>query len=309
MRRPFRRRPEAPELDVVFVVAPQNRGWILEAICREVAERMDGPSAILDAGTELPAAKAYFFSHYSLFRNQPWHGAVQPERSLVWYTHPTHGPREARGIARQLARARAVVATSSVSADDLLQIGVPRRKVEVVIPGADPVRFRPHGRGGGAVGFCSAYYPRKAPEIVVDVAMALPERQVRLLGRGWEASPGFDDLVALPNFEYLESGYDDYPAFYASLDVLVSPSRLEGGPIPLLEAMMSNVVPVATRTGFAPDLIVDGVNGVLCDVGAPGAAFVDAIARADQLTADVRATVERYTWDAFAARILSLAGI
>jgi len=60
--------------------------------------------------------------------------------------------------------------------------------------------------------------------------------------------------------------------------------------------MMSNVVPVATRTGFAPDLIRDGENGYLCEIDAPLATIASLIDRALANTQDVRGTVEHLTW-------------
>ena len=54
-----------------------------------------------------------------------------------------------------------------------------------------------------------------------------------------------------------------YPDLYSKMDVFVSPSILEGGPVPILESMMSNCVPVASKTGFCPDIINHGQNGFL----------------------------------------------
>ena len=114
-------------------------------------------------------------------------------------------------------------------------------------------------------------------------------------------------LQALPNVEYVEAPYEDYPGLYARMDVLLSPSRLEGGPIPVIEAMMSNIVPVATRTGFCPDVIRDGENGFLFDAGASAVHIAALIERAYALPADVRAGVEGLSWRAFAARLDALA--
>jgi glycosyltransferase involved in cell wall biosynthesis len=123
------------------------------------------------------------------------------------------------------------------------------------------------------------------------------------MGRGWNACPGFADLLRLPNFEYREGSYADYPAFYRELDVFVSLAALEGGPVPLVESMMSNVVPVATRTGFAPDLIHDGENGFLCEIDAPASAVASLVDRAFSSTADIRHTVEHLTWRRFSRLI------
>jgi N-acetyl-alpha-D-glucosaminyl L-malate synthase BshA len=50
-------------------------------------------------------------------------------------------------------------------------------------------------------------------------------------------------------------------------DVLVMPSELESFGLAALEAMASEVVPIATRVGGVPEVIEDGKSGFLADVG------------------------------------------
>jgi glycosyltransferase involved in cell wall biosynthesis len=52
-------------------------------------------------------------------------------------------------------------------------------------------------------------------------------------------------------------------AFLASFDVAVSSSDFEGGPLAVLEYMAAGKAIVATRVGGLPDLIDDGVEGLL----------------------------------------------
>jgi glycosyltransferase involved in cell wall biosynthesis len=57
--------------------------------------------------------------------------------------------------------------------------------------------------------------------------------------------------------------WDDMPALYASLDIMVSASRREGLPIAILEGMASRLPLVATAVGEVPTVIRDGCTGLL----------------------------------------------
>lgn len=74
----------------------------------------------------------------------------------------------------------------------------------------------------------------------------------------------------------------------AEADVFLLPSYREGLPYALLEAMAAGVVPVATRVGAIPDVVADGVHGVLVPSRDP-----NAIAQAIAALAADRALVAR----------------
>jgi glycosyltransferase involved in cell wall biosynthesis len=61
----------------------------------------------------------------------------------------------------------------------------------------------------------------------------------------------------------------DLPNVYADLDVVVISSDNEGTPASLIEAMATGCPVVATKVGGVPDLITDGVTGLLVPPGDP----------------------------------------
>ncbi|MCB0418067.1 MAG: glycosyltransferase family 4 protein [Bdellovibrionaceae bacterium] len=295
---------EPSGVPVAFVVPEGSQGWILEGICREIARYMPASSYVFhDSLRRLPDAQSYYVAHYALvpellkLNPRAWN-----RRIYTWFTHPDKRLCQ-REMVYSLNCTEKVFCTNTVFAHQLKLSGVAEEKIEVVLGGADPARFRRHERGSGLIGLCTAYYDRKRPDLMLRLIQSMPQQPFLLLGKGWQEWPGFPHLLALPNFKYAEAQYEDYPSYYDQMDVFLSVSALEGGPIPMLEAMMSNVVPVVSRTGFAHDIIKQGRNGFIFDIEAPPEEIASFINQALQLKADIRSTVMRYSWEAFSAQI------
>jgi glycosyltransferase involved in cell wall biosynthesis len=301
--------------DLVFVTPPRTaQGWILDAICKEIGARLpDADIRYCPFGTPLPPARRYFFSHYMYYVGSL--SATNPIRRGKSYVFATHLEPAKHGVsnkllARVLQTCERVICMNEGLRSDLAALGVSPSKLGVAVGAADSRDYRPHERRpDGKVGFCSAYYARKAPDLLLEIVRGLPSREFVLLGKGWQAYPRFAELLALPNFQYVEAPYAEYASHYSRMSVFVSASQLEGGPIPLLEAMMSNAVPVASRTGFAPDVIEHGRNGFLFDMNASAHEVCEFIERAFLLQCNVHATVSHCDWAPYAARMAGLMGL
>jgi glycosyltransferase involved in cell wall biosynthesis len=230
-------------------------------------------------------------------------------RISVFYTHPRELSVNERMLIRFLRLADRVAVMNSSSRDDLLARGVPAENIEVVLCAASPQFFscRSWVRADGRirVGVSSAFYERKNPDLLLDVVSGMPGCDFVLVGRNWENYSRFNELRALPNLKILSLKYPEYPEFYRSLDVLLSISSLEGGPVPLIEAMMSGVPVVATETGFAPDIVREGVNGKLVPLTPSVDQVRFAIERVRLLEpAAVRESIEHLDWFRFTQRAL-----
>jgi glycosyltransferase involved in cell wall biosynthesis len=306
----FHRRASACLSDLVIVFPPRNGAhWILDGICKEIRDRIGFAKVrCISVGEPLPDARFYFFSHYVFFAKylRPM-SPVFVRPSLVFATHlePSKHRVDDALVARILDLSANVICMNAALRERLERLGVRRDNLSVVIGGADPEVFVPHVRtSSGKVGFCSSYYQRKSPETVLAIVRSMPHREFLLLGKNWRNCELFEQLNALPNFEYVETEYVHYPAHYSRMSIFVSVSLLEGGPIPLLESMMCNVVPVASRTGFAPDVIEHGQNGFLFDVGSGPGVICALIERAYELDTDVAETVRgHFGWTQFVSQI------
>jgi glycosyltransferase involved in cell wall biosynthesis len=97
-------------------------------------------------------------------------------------------------------------------------------------------------------------------------------------------------------------GYqDDVAPYYEAIDVLLLPSVNEGTPVSVIEALAAGRPAVATRVGGVPDVVRDGVDGHLVEVGDAStlgerlAELAHDPARRDEMGREGRARViERY---------------
>jgi glycosyltransferase involved in cell wall biosynthesis len=98
-----------------------------------------------------------------------------------------------------------------------------------------------------------------------DVRLVLAGDDVDGLGRYAEAQ-GVADCVQLTGWV----GPEQKRALLESAAVFVLPSYAEGSPISLLEAMAAGLPSVASSVGGIPDVVTDGVNGMLVEPGDVG---------------------------------------
>jgi glycosyltransferase involved in cell wall biosynthesis len=112
------------------------------------------------------------------------------------------------------------------------------------------------------------------------VVAEVPGARFRVAGEGDQRTPleaAIRERGLAGAFE-LPGSSSDVPGFLGSLDVAVLASRAEGLPNAVLEYMAAGRPIVATTVGAVPELIEDGVHGLLVPPGDP-AALATAILR------------------------------
>jgi glycosyltransferase involved in cell wall biosynthesis len=150
----------------------------------------------------------------------------------------------------------------------------------VVLNGVDERQFYPGARArdlrpAGArfvVGLAARLVPSKRPQDFVELAARLGRRfpSVRLLVAGDGARrQEYEHLarsIGAGNLTFL--GFvDDMPSFYAACDALVLPSRGEGCPNCVLEAMAMGKVVVASDVSGTNEVLRHGIEGLLYPCG------------------------------------------
>ncbi|HVY64179.1 MAG TPA: glycosyltransferase [Gammaproteobacteria bacterium] len=126
--------------------------------------------------------------------------------------------------------------------------------------------------GSFVIGCVANYRPRKGIELLVDAAALLPAEwrtHLLLIGAGMDAPALAKRIAASPvaaNIHVL--GYrKDAPSLTAACDVFVLPStKREGLARSLIEAMAYGVAPVVTDCGGSPEVVVNGVSGIVVPV-------------------------------------------
>jgi glycosyltransferase involved in cell wall biosynthesis len=188
-------------------------------------------------------------------------------------------------------RADAFVAVSREDQRRMVEIeGVPEAKTRFIPNGipkpstSEPSSDLRAELGIGAdqpvIGVVAVMRPQKALDVLVRAAESIREQlpNLRVLvvggggGRGEERGTDYaQDIHSLAADLGLEETVDflgprdDVPDVLAALDVAVLSSDYEGSPISILEYMEAGKPVVATRVGGVPDLVEDGVTGVLVD--------------------------------------------
>lgn len=110
----------------------------------------------------------------------------------------------------------------------------------------------------------------KGPDIFCDAVIQIHQRRpvhVLLTGpaRGYVKKRLSD--AGVPFHHTFLNSYADVPGCFHALDLYIVASRLEGGPRAPMECFASGIPIIATRVGQVPELIRDGENGFIVEVG------------------------------------------
>jgi colanic acid/amylovoran biosynthesis glycosyltransferase len=187
-------------------------------------------------------------------------------------------------LERKAADARFVIAISEYNRRVLRDRCPAARQLEVVHCGVDSERYGWRGLAGrdpDRVLCVASLWPKKGHAHLVDALALLAERRpgiaLQLVGDGPErerilrraSERGVAERVSLLGARSSE----DVRAALAEARVFALPSvrlpsgRMEGIPVALMEAMASGVPVVATRLSGIPELVQDGVTGLLVEPG------------------------------------------
>jgi glycosyltransferase involved in cell wall biosynthesis len=193
---------------------------------------------------------------------------------------------KARFFFRLLRTASGVIAPSTAIRNELLRAGFSNNKIFLLPNAVDVERFRPatpseradaaealgSARDKLVIGTVARLVHRKGIDILLHAfATVLRTHRAQLLVVG-DGELG-DDLRELTHELGLDCAVSwvglqaDTSTWLRRMDVFAFPSRLEGSPNAILEAMATGLPIVATRIGGIVDLLEDGRTGLLVPPG------------------------------------------
>lgn len=229
----------------------------------------------------------------------------------------------ARWEKQAFQKAQVVVAVSEKVAQELVNIGVPRSRIRVIINGVDLEEFAPGESDRQKLGLPEnvtlALFagdirtPRKNLDTVLHALVKVPDLHLTVVGHTQNspfpelaASLGLNDRVHFVGFRR------DIPQIMQAVDLFVFPSRYEACSLVLLEALSSGLpVITATATGGG-ELVTPECGIVLSDSDDSDAlalallTLVSSPALIQQMGKAARSVAEKHSWTTMAQTYVDL---
>jgi colanic acid/amylovoran biosynthesis glycosyltransferase len=207
--------------------------------------------------------------------------STDPAHEYSW-SFTMHGPTEFSDVAQnrlaaKVQRARFVVCISDYTRSQLMTLSDPAMwsKLHVVHVGVPTERFDPGASAETKIPnriLCvGRLVPEKGHAVLLEAVAELAQRglvvDLDMVGEG-PARASLEQLaerlgVASRVIFQGAVGQDDIREFYARASLFCMPSFAEGLPGVLMEAMAMELAVISTRITGVPELITDGVDGLL----------------------------------------------
>ena len=261
------------------------------------------------------------FVHGTWLRS-PYHASrVRPGLNGIYQR--VYSAWNARWERASFARASVVIALSDMVRGELIAVGVPADKIEVIVNGVDLVEYAPGPAERGALGL-----PEDVPLGLFVGDLRSPIKNLDTVLRALPDVPGVHIAVAgtldgspYPTLAERLSVADrvhfvgfrrDVPDLMRAADFFVLPSRRDSCPLVLLEAMASGL-PVITASTVGTSTLISPACGFVMDGPDDDATLVHALCvmaadpvRRQAMSRAVREVAEQHSWQAMTAQYLPL---
>ena len=203
-----------------------DRGWILERLAEEIANRYEYVTYSTEINTSVPIL---YYMTYGTWKKR----RIAPvEIGYFAHLEPVGEARDK--FFNTAANVDHCICHSQLYENLLREHGV--NNVTTVPPGVDIDRFSPEVKIG-VVG--RTYHTGRKGERLIAEVLDIPNIKWHFTGDGWP-HPG------------LHLADEDMPEFYRSMDYILVPSLYEGGPMCVVEALACGTTVIAPPVGWVP---------------------------------------------------------
>lgn len=190
-----------------------------------------------------------------------------------------------RMIRFSLTRAKCIITVSNALKEKIIGLGIAGNKIEILSNAIDSDKFKPINKIEARkkidlpltkkiILFVGNFVYAKNPLLLIDLAYEI-KKQGRsdlffiMVGDGELKQKIIDKIKYLSVKEIVklieQKQHDEIPLWMNAADVFVLPSRFEGLPTVLVEAMACGLPIVATKVGGIPEIIKDNERGILIE--------------------------------------------
>jgi len=320
--------------DVYYVVEGAN--WSIDHDGRSITASLSGVSAAVVTTCRGIRNGIVHFGSVNTFLNND--GPKLPHRSnkiIVTWFHISPGDKRVEFIPQAVKYVDLWHTACNITRNKLIKFGVPEEKIIVIPLGVNlnafsiPTRqqrenirlkfgiskakvvvgsFQKDGNGWG-----EGLEPKliKGPDVFCDVIEKLHRHYdlfVLLTGPARGYVKQRLERSGIPYLHRFLNSPDEVARYYKALDFYIATGRVEGGPKAVLESLASGVPLVSTKAGMAPDIIIDGENGFLCDVDGvdqivqKSMMILEDEEKKERIVANGLVTAHQFDWNVIAQR-------
>jgi glycosyltransferase involved in cell wall biosynthesis/SAM-dependent methyltransferase len=237
-----------------IIILADRKGWVYSSIAKEIMRLLSHKYRFKLFHTDEEAPDLHvikydlvyvFFwgNEYISNFNIPAHKVIREVASYRWRDEQRSDSLTTEGFCkRYLNDCNYVTTPCAAIATELKEY---RNRVVHLPNGVDTTKYRVNKKRSGELRIGWAGNPSDAIKGLHDVLMPAVE--------------------GLYDFRFTNGNLsrDEMVRFYNEVDVIAISSYSEGQPMPLIEAMACGCFPVTTDVGIVPELVQDGVNGLV----------------------------------------------
>jgi glycosyltransferase involved in cell wall biosynthesis len=249
-------------------------------------ERVKSPEDLASKLTTFGADIVHSHFVYPTVTDMVWPASEIARVPFTFFAHAQDIFRyenEAKNRIDEIAKSewcRRVFAPSRFHRRYLIERGVPQEKVSIVPNSVDPQLFthdRPAHRPGKSICTVARFVEKKGLETLIRAAPNLKKHGIEIYIYGYgELEERYKELVStlcadnvyirgpLSNRDALISAFDRHDLFICP-SVRAEDGDMDGVPTVLMDAIASQIPVMATDTAGIPDLVIDGVTGLICE--------------------------------------------